>query len=76
MVKNLPATAGDPDLIPKSGRAPEEKNHYPLQYSCLENCEDSPRSHKESDTTERLTLTLFSIDYKATVIFSVEKALQ
>ena len=29
--------AGDPDLIPGSGRAPQEGNGYPLQYSCLEN---------------------------------------
>ena len=24
-------------LIPGSGRSPEERNGYPLQYSCLEN---------------------------------------
>ena len=29
--------AGDPDLIPGSGRSPEEGNGNPLQYSCLEN---------------------------------------
>ena len=29
--------AGDLDLIPRSGRSPEEGNGYPLQYSCLEN---------------------------------------
>ena len=37
MVKNLPASAGDSVLIPKSGRSPVEGNGYPLQYSCLEN---------------------------------------
>ena len=40
MVKNLPANAGqvgDVDLIPGSGRSPEEGNGNPLQYSCLEN---------------------------------------
>ena len=40
-VKNLPANAGDPGLIPGSGfqglgRCPGEGNDNPLQYSCLE----------------------------------------
>jgi len=34
--KNLHANAGDMDLIPGSGRYPEEGNGNPLQYSCLE----------------------------------------
>ena len=29
--------AGDPGLIPGSGRSPGEGNGNPLQYSCLEN---------------------------------------
>ena len=29
--------AGDPGLIPRSGRSPGEENGNPLQYSCLEN---------------------------------------
>ena len=37
VVKNLPATAGDADLIPGSGRSPGEGNGNPLQYSCLGN---------------------------------------
>ena len=37
MVKNLPASAGDPGLIPESGRSPEEGNGNPLQYFCLGN---------------------------------------
>ena len=32
--------AGDPGLIPGSGRSPEEGNGNPLQYSCLENSTD------------------------------------
>ena len=39
----------------------------PLQYSCLENPQDrgawgvySPEGHKESDTTEDLTLSFFT----------------
>ena len=36
MVKNLPANAGDMDLILELGRAPGERNGYPLQHSCLE----------------------------------------
>ena len=35
MVKCL--SAGDPGLIPGSGRSPGEGNGNPLQYSCLEN---------------------------------------
>ena len=36
-VKNPPANAGDPGLIPGLGRSPEEGNGNPLQYSCLGN---------------------------------------
>ena len=38
--------AGDPDLIPGSGRSPGEGNGYLLQYSCLERY--SPWDGKES----------------------------
>ena len=31
------SNAGDPGLIPGSGRSPREGNGNPLQYSCLEN---------------------------------------
>ena len=37
---------------------PLEKNVYPLQCSCLENSMDYPWGRKESDTTERLSLSL------------------
>jgi len=37
LVNHLPAKAGDPGLIPGSGRSPGERNGNPLQYSCLEN---------------------------------------
>ena len=43
MVKNRPASAGDPrDMgsVPKSGSSPEEGHGNPLQYSCLENSMD------------------------------------
>ena len=36
LVKNL-RSAGDPGLIPGSGRSPGEGNGNPLQYACLEN---------------------------------------
>ena len=35
--KESAGNAGDPSLIPGSGRSPAEGNGYPLQYSCLEN---------------------------------------
>ena len=37
VVKNLPASAGDTDLIPWLVRTPREGNGNPLQYSCLGN---------------------------------------
>ena len=69
-VKASASSAGDPGSIPGSGRPPGEGNGNPLQYSCLENPMDreshgqrslvgySPQGRKESDTTERLHLTL------------------
>ena len=40
MVKNPPANAGDPGLIPELGRSPGEGHGNPLQHSCLENPTD------------------------------------
>ena len=37
VVKNLPANAGDPSSISRSGRSPGGRNGYPLQYFRLEN---------------------------------------
>ena len=61
MVKNLPAMQETPGL----GRSPGERNGNPLQYSFLENPMDRGAwwptvhgGHKESDKTERLTLSL------------------
>ena len=51
--------AGDPSLIPGSGRSSREGIGYPLQYSGLENsidCIVSPWGHKELDMAERLSL--------------------
>ena len=36
-VKNPPANAGDPVMIPGTGRSAGEGDGNPLQYSCLEN---------------------------------------
>ena len=51
VVKKPPATAGDSDSIPGSGRSLGEGNDNPLQYSCLENpmAGYSPWGCKESD---------------------------
>ena len=38
--KEYTCNAGDPGLIPGSGRFPGEKKEYPPQYSCLENSMD------------------------------------
>ena len=55
--------AGDPGLIPGSGRSPGEGNGNPLQYSCLENPVDWGAWQaivrgvaKSQDTTERVAL--------------------
>ena len=40
MVKNQPANAGDPGLIPGLGRSPGEGNGNPRQFSCLGNPTD------------------------------------
>ena len=73
MVKNLPAKAGDPGLIPESGRSPGVGNGNPLQYSGLKNPMErgtlKATVHgvtKKSHTTEQLafSLSLISIhDY-------------
>jgi len=56
--KESACNAGYLGLIPGLERSPGEGKGYPLQYSGLENSMDcSPLGHKESDTTERLSLS-------------------
>ena len=62
--KESACNVGDLVLISGLVRSPGEQNGYPLQHSCLENPMDrgySPWGHKEWDTTERLTLSLFTL---------------
>ena len=54
--KESTCNAGDPGLMPGSGRSPGEENGNPLQYSCLKNPMNRPWGHLELDTTEQLTL--------------------
>ena len=42
--KESACSAGDPGLIPGSGRSPGERNVNTLQYSCLENQSHGQRS--------------------------------
>ena len=61
--KESACNEGDLGSITGLGRSPGEGNSYALQYSGLENFMGSMRSpwgRKESDTTERLSLSLFS----------------
>ena len=71
--KESACNAGDLDWIPGLGRSPGEGKGYPLQYSGLENSMDySPWGHKESDTTEQLSLSLEScIQFYPTLSFSI-----
>ena len=49
-------SAGDLGSIPGLGRSTGEGKNYLFQYSGLENSMDSPWGHKESETTEELSL--------------------
>ena len=62
--KESTCNAGDLGSIPGLRRSPGEGKGYPLQYSGLENSMDcSLLGHKESDMTERLSLSLhFHLD--------------
>ena len=70
VVKNLPANTGDLGSTPGSQRSPEEGTGNPLQHSCLGNPTDrgawratySPWGCKESDATERLSLSFFPVE--------------
>ena len=59
--KESACNVGDLGSILGLGRSSEAGNDYPLQYPDLENSMElySPRGCKESDTTERLSLSLF-----------------
>ena len=57
-VEESACNAGDLGSIPVLGRSLGEGKGYPLQYSGLENSMDySIGYHKESDTTEQLSLS-------------------
>ena len=46
--------AGDPRLIPGSGRSPGEGNGNPLQYSCLENPTEGASGRLQSMGSQRV----------------------
>ena len=60
--KEFVCNAGDPRLIPESGRFPRERHSNPLQYSCLGNHMDRGawwalvHAIAELNMTERLSL--------------------
>ena len=64
--KESACNAEDLGFIPGFKRYPGEGSGYPLQYSCLENSTErgawwaTVRGITESDTTEQLTLSLFT----------------
>ena len=59
VAKESTCNEGDLGSIPGLGRSPGEGKGYPLQYSGLENSMNSPWGCKESDMTERLSLSLY-----------------
>ena len=60
--KESACNAGNLGSIPGLGRSPAEGNSYSPQYSGLEKSYIySPWGHKDSDTIERLSLSLFKI---------------
>ena len=56
--KKSARNAGDLGSIPRLGRSPEKGKATWILHSGLENSMDSPQGCKESDTTERLPLSL------------------
>ena len=61
VVKNLPASVGDPGSIPGLGRAPREGNGYPLQYSRLENSMDRGAMQNKNTLRSHFTLVRMAI---------------
>ena len=67
--KESACNAGDPGLIPGSGRSPAGGSGYLLQYSCLENTMDTGawwatvHGVTELDTTEQLSLSVSEFAY-------------
>ena len=62
--KEFTCNAGDLDSIPGLWRSPGEWKVYPLQYSGLKNSGAIPWCHKESDTTEQLSVLLSNSHYR------------
>ena len=62
-VKASACNAGDLGLIPEWGRSPGKGNEYPLQYGEFYGQRSlagySPEDQKESETAERLSLSLY-----------------
>ena len=65
--KESACKVGDLSSIPGLERSPGEGKGYPVQCSGLENSMDSPWGHKESNMTERLSLS-FSEDLRASLV--------
>ena len=75
LVKNPPAIRR-PGFDPWIGKTPGEGKGNSLHYPGLENAMHSSGGHKESDTTERLSLSLFPYLNLISVAAAAAKSLQ
>ena len=73
-VKVSACNAGDPGLIPESGRSPGEGNGSPFQYSCLENPMDGgawwATVHRVAKSRTRLSDFAITICFNANLYLS------
>ena len=70
--KESTCSVRDLSSIPGLERSPGEGKGYPLQYSGLENSMDESMGHKESDTTEWLSLSPMLINIRYSIFITVE----
>ena len=64
---------GDPGSIPGSGRSPGEGNGNPLQYSCLENADDTTLMAESEEELKRLLMKVKEESGKVGLKLNIQK---